>query len=490
MFSTSQNGLFVELGKPFYYPGETVMGNVYANISNPWGTRGIEFSIKTKEAVRYMDRERRSYRAQRRNPQTKKMEYYTAYKYVNVERRDSQTIYKYSFMLTQCAGNVFNIGQYCYPFQFTIPPSLPGSFEYYDSQTSACIKYTIKPKAISINNQSQKLKSENILIVRQPVTDFNYPTCVNNNTKLGCICDSGIAGMELRYNDNSFCFGETLVANVNLNNSKGQINCTKISLNVEQVITVQQHGKRAKTLTRQIVRKFDDKLIGPGESGSSQFALQIEDLNNPTLSYLSKCKHYYLFKDKSQIGKLQATCKGSLLSCNYYVKAFATYEGCCSGTPTLRVPVILYIPDKLNNYAFIKPEGFNPQMLAPVTISNPQQFTPMPVAFKTYDEGVNSQSIQQQPQMMQTQQQMMQPLPQMVQPQQQMYPQGTQPMMQSQPQMMEMQYQQPNQYPNQMILNQNAPQDGQFCSALPTDSQGFSNNQMQAQPTGKTSILV
>ena len=129
-------------------------------------------------------------------------------------------------------------------------------------------------------------------------------------------------------------------------------------------------------------------------------------------------------------------------------------------------------------------------MFAPVTISNPQQFTPMPVAFKTYDEGVNSQSIQQQPQMMQTQQQMMQPLPQMVQPQQQMYPQGTQPMMQSQPQMMEMQYQQPNQYPNQMILNQNAPQDGQFCSALPTDSQGFSNNQMQAQPTGKTSILV
>ena len=49
MFSTSQNGLFVELGKPFYYPGETVMGNVYANISNPWGTKGIEFSIKTKK---------------------------------------------------------------------------------------------------------------------------------------------------------------------------------------------------------------------------------------------------------------------------------------------------------------------------------------------------------------------------------------------------------------------------------------------------------
>lgn len=45
MFPMNQNGMFVELSKPFYYPGDKITGNVYANIQKALGTRGINNNL-------------------------------------------------------------------------------------------------------------------------------------------------------------------------------------------------------------------------------------------------------------------------------------------------------------------------------------------------------------------------------------------------------------------------------------------------------------
>ena len=96
----NENGMFVELSKPFYYRGDKITGNVYVNIQKAWGTRGIDFQIKTKEYIRYLEQVRKAFKKQRQNPQTHRMETYTSYHYVDVERKDEKTLYKYSYLLT------------------------------------------------------------------------------------------------------------------------------------------------------------------------------------------------------------------------------------------------------------------------------------------------------------------------------------------------------------------------------------------------------
>ena len=415
MFQTNKNGMFVELNKPYYYPGERVTGNVYVNIQQAWGTRGIDFQIKTKEFIRYIERVKKPFKRQRKNPQTKKMETYTAYEYVNVERRDEKTLYKFSNLLTQCNGNIFNIGQYCYPFEFTIPPNLPGSFEYYDKDSSACITYTVKAKAISINNAKEMIKSENVIIVRQPYTNFNYPTNVNRNIQLGCCTDKGTAMVNLQYDNNAYSLGETVNAHLVINNSSSKVPSTSSQVEIVQELCLQKPGTKGITKRRVILSDTKADDIPIGQTKEQIFNLRIFDQANPTLQYVNKCKHYYLFKEKNQIGRLQATCKGSLLWCKYYVKAVVNYEGCCTSTPTINTPILVYIPDDLNVNKFIRPTNFQPQVYNSISISNPQQFTPLPVVNKTYEGGISSNMMTAQ-----------QPQPQPVmyqQPQQGMYQQ-------------------------------------------------------------------
>ena len=255
MFPMNENGMFVELSKPFYYPGDKITGNVYVNIQKAWGTRGIDFQIKTKEYIRYIEQVRKAFKKQRQNPQTHRMETYTSYQYVDVERKDEKTLYKYSYLLTQCNDNVINRGQYCYPFEFTLPPNLPGSFEYYDKDTSACITYTVKAKAISLRNAREMIKNENVIIVRQPYTNFNYPTNVTRTTQLGCCSDKGCATVNLKYDKNSYSLGETVNAHIVINNSMSKVPSTCSELQIVQELCLQKPGTKGITKTRVILRE-------------------------------------------------------------------------------------------------------------------------------------------------------------------------------------------------------------------------------------------
>lgn len=489
MFQMNQNGMFVELNKPYYYPGERVTGNVYVNIQKAWGTRGIDFQIKTKEFIKYIEKVRKAFKRQRKNPQTKRMETYTAYEYVNVERRDERTLYKYSYLLTQCSNNVFNIGQYCYPFEFTIPPNLPGSFEYYDRDSSACITYTVKARAISINNAKEMIKNENVIIVRQPYTNFNYPTNVTRTIQLGCCTDKGSVTVNLKYGKNSYSLGEGLNAVVQINNSTSKVSSTSSELQLVQEVCLHKPGTKGVTKTRILLRDTKVDQIDIGQMKDQIFQLQIYDSANPTLQYVNKCKHYYLFKEKNQIGKLQATCKGSLLSCKYYIKAVVHYEGCCTSTPAINTPILVYIPDDLNVNKFLRPNNFQPTTYNAVCISNPQQFSPLPIVNKTYEGGLSSN-------MMQAQQPQPQPVMyQQPQPQPVMYQQVP---MNQQPMPMQNMNTTPMQMNSNQIMNQQQPQpvlninsnvnrqeEGYaFNSGAPTD-QPFSSDQMGSPVPGK-----
>lgn len=369
MFSTNKTGLFVEFDRPFYYPGDNVKGNVYVNIHQSFQSSGIELVVKAKESILYKDVERQAYQAQRENSQTRRMETYTAYRYVNVIRQDKQEVFKYKCMLYNCNSSSFQGGQYCYPFSFKLLNNLSGSFEYYDNDISASIMHTVKAK---FQNSRDKVSSTNILIVRQPFTSFNYPKSANQNIKMDvCCAENGMVNFSVQSEKNHVSPGENIIVFLALDNSKSKVTNTSIHINIIQEINVVQRGKKAKIQRRTIVTQAQSKILMPGETEKKKFQLVVEDPNNPTMRNLNKCKHYDLFKDKSVISKLQASCKSTLISCSYHLRAYAIYEGCCSKQPTITIPLLFYIPEVIENYKFIRPNDFNPQIFNSCNVDLP-----------------------------------------------------------------------------------------------------------------------
>jgi hypothetical protein len=91
----------------------------------------------------------------------------------------------------------------------------------------------------------------------------------------------------------------------------------------------------------------------------------MSDRNNPVLRHLDKCKHKHLFKDVNQVAKLQATVKSRLIECGYFLRVTTEFESCmcCSGLPTIDIPVLIYIPEVQYDVNQFRPEVWSPQVM-------------------------------------------------------------------------------------------------------------------------------
>lgn len=99
------------------------------------------------------------------------------------------------------------------------------------------------------------IKNENVIIVRQPYTNFNYPTNVTRTTQLGCYSDKGCATVNLKYDKNSYSLGETVNAHIVINNSMSKVPSTCSELQIVQELCLQKPGTKGITKTRVILRE-------------------------------------------------------------------------------------------------------------------------------------------------------------------------------------------------------------------------------------------
>ena len=99
----------------------------------------------------------------------------------------------------------------------------------------------------------------------------------------------------------------------------------------------------------------------------------MSDLNNPVMKHLDKCKHKYLFRDINQVAKLQATVKSRLIECGYFLRVTTEFESCmcCSGLPTIDIPVLIYIPEVQYDINQFRPEIWTPQVMPMYEVNIP-----------------------------------------------------------------------------------------------------------------------
>lgn len=260
--SMQYGGLVINFEKPYYYPGDLVRGHIYLNMASSFDTKGLELTVKVKEFAQYYETESKTTTETKRVYDDLTKEYkdisIPKTEFVKVAKKDDKTLFKNKAMIATMMNNVLIMGQYSYPFQFTLPHHLPGSFEYYSEDAEAYIKYKINAKALSWHGKKTNIKNSNILIVRQAPTNFSYPTNLSDTRNLStwCFFSKGTSTLNVSYPKNHFCPDESVQVICNLNNTRCTLNatCIKLQLMQQLTLTIREHGKHSHPHTKYMNR--------------------------------------------------------------------------------------------------------------------------------------------------------------------------------------------------------------------------------------------
>lgn len=286
-------GIMISFDNSHAYSGDTVTGNIYVDMLRPFECTTLELTIEVQEYSRFYKDVHvnkpvttthvSSYPHASPNTQLKlesnisnnghgnsssvsmkiggnvNSQTHTSTVTTNVTTIEKQlcqafrTLFKNSFIVSQMQTNFMGLGQYSYPFSFVLPNHLPGSFEYYDIENSAYIKYVVSARLISSYGLLHDISTSSILIVRQQIDNFNYPKRLTDTQTIRswCFFNKGVSTLNLSYPKNHYCPGEKVEVECEIQNTMCSVAATGITIELFQSITLKAHGD-VKYLSRTI----------------------------------------------------------------------------------------------------------------------------------------------------------------------------------------------------------------------------------------------
>lgn len=269
-----EGGILIELDKPYYYPGEMIIGKIYLNFHQNFSTHGIELGLEVEEFGSFKEEKRRrqnhliqsqhnhnhnhTHNHNHNNNhqiQVRLPEFYTKLRF------GKRILFKSSQIIINFPNNMIYSGQYVYPFSFMLPPGLPGSFEYYDLDNTAYIKYILEAKVLS-SNSNNHIKNEILVIVRQNPQHFQYPTRLSDtkNITTWCCFGKGTSTMNISYEKNYYCPEEKVNVICELDNTRCRLDASCIKLALIQTITIKDKKNRMKVLSRKVAESRYDGI--------------------------------------------------------------------------------------------------------------------------------------------------------------------------------------------------------------------------------------
>lgn len=264
----TEGGILIELEKPYYYPGEMIHGKIYLNFNQNFSSHGIELVLEVEEAGSFKEQKRRRHNRnsnllsnQNNKHQNLNSQNNRHTSWYSKLRTGKRILFKSSQIIITFHNNMIYSGQYVYPFSFMLPPNLPGSFEYYDHDNMAYIKYLLQSKALS-SHSNNHIQNEMLVIVRQPPQFFQYPTRLSDtkNISTWCCFGKGSSTLNISYEKNYYCPEEKVNVICELDNTRCSLNATCIKIALVQTIIIRDKKKRLKNLTRVVAESRYDSI--------------------------------------------------------------------------------------------------------------------------------------------------------------------------------------------------------------------------------------
>ena len=319
--------IYLDIQKPYYYPGEQILGSLLIEFFNSLNCSQILIISKGKEYIKInrknMTHEVEDFEDSYDEEITEENNEEENNKKLNWENIDKiKTIFKYEKKI-KLANNYISKGKYTFPFEIEIPENIPGSFLYVDNNIYIEIIYTLKIKIDDIN-----YKKTFPFIIRQKEKLFNYPKYNEYNKILGeCCWERGQTNIKLTSIDKYSLTNSNIKLNILINNENSGMAGTPLNIEMYQKIIIFPKDKNKRMrLTKLVGKTKGNNSINPRKNFSEDISIKMNK-NRITSLNKEKTKAYKYFNNDKIIELLTPSIKSDLVLCEYDIYIESQFVG-------------------------------------------------------------------------------------------------------------------------------------------------------------------
>jgi len=287
------NDIFIRTDKGYYVGGETIYGNVFLNINKNINSKGMILEIVGYEKVFWEYNETQSYQDENGQQRTRTI--------VKSRSADSH-FFKDSFRLIDYPGG-FPIGRFSYPFQYRLPPNLPGVFEKHRKhglKVKAKIRYKIVAIVEIPGLFKHDLKVKQHLVIHERLDRSIEPKhhFKEKQVRTCCCVPRGPVKCECWMNKNAYSSGEVAQVSVKVENESA-VEVRHFNSKLIREITLHAHG--VTNVIRDIICMEKYPGTPPHSVKSTDIPLRLngkrgKGIQPSTNSRLVKCQYFMMIE--------------------------------------------------------------------------------------------------------------------------------------------------------------------------------------------------
>ena len=340
--------IFFDIQKPFYYPGEQILGSIFIEFFDSIKCNEITIISKGKQYIKInrknISREIEEYEESFNDDEDEDEIPKIKNENKNFEDIDEiKTVFKYQKKL-KISNNYISKGKYTFPFEVELPNNIPSSFLYINKNIYFEIIYTIKIKFDEINNN---YKEAIPIIIRQKEKLFNYPKSNEYNKILGeCCWERGQTSIKITPQEKYSLINNKIKLNVLINNEQSGMPGTPLNLEVYQKLIFFPKDKNKKIHKTKLVGKAKGiNAINPRKNFNEDIDIKLKE-NKIINFYKERTKAFKYFKNKNIIELLTTSIKSDFVICEYDVYVESQFVGWFKEELGVFNKVLIYPPEK------------------------------------------------------------------------------------------------------------------------------------------------
>ena len=320
---TIKNPIIISTTKFDYFKDEYIEGNITLQNQFPIVLSDINLNLYLLEAWTYMESSNQSVGEINTQP------------LLNVKVGINKILNIETELINLSAG-IFN-----FPFKFRLPDYLQPCFEYPITNSRGYLRYSLEAKFISPYTQGS---SSIYLIIKSRPKVLNSPlsfTSVMNIHKWG-LFDQGTTVLKVSYLTNNFRINDKLNLKVEINNLRGKLKAISCEINLVRKVGFRKKNedKNKYEMENIIYNKNFPISVEPANQKSYDFSIDISDKDKTNFNYTNLSNPYPNIVD---IGYVMPTVDGSIIKCDYNIKATLYFESYVTSgyLPKVTLPIII-----------------------------------------------------------------------------------------------------------------------------------------------------
>ena len=346
MINQPKISLYINVAKPYYYPGEKFAATILIDVREKVNCNKITIISKGKQIIKASQVNKFTNEDKKQvveSSSSSSSDSDDGNKYRQnlqeegpiVKIQEEKEIFKISKEVVISQSKVLIIGKHSIPFEIELPQDIPGTFLYLEKNIYAEVAYSVKVKLNGLN-----IKRVVPIVIRQKKEVFGYLTTNQFGRKIhGCCCVVGQTNIKITANEEFTHTGDPIKLTVNIDN---ETNTTTTPFIVEIYRKLLLKSGNKKIRVTKIVGAYQGKrIINAREKFNKKLHVAIQN-NDYLKEHIEDTKAAKSFKHKEIIPFLFQSIKSDQITCEFEVYAETQYANITNDDLGVFLSVLIY----------------------------------------------------------------------------------------------------------------------------------------------------